>query len=180
MRWNFLAAGSVLLILASLTGAEYLGTTISTDGTLLLSGFGEDENGSSVSRVMTVGASQLSRIISGEESRVGLSVQGTGPLLFSDYSTGRAESPPEPVCVFLTSDRRVPGIGSDKSLMYTSGILGHGTYVMSRVTGPGLSGETLVNGSGLMLLGSGTDGNRTAGSSGFVSGNMTVYDSVRL
>ncbi|HWQ64879.1 MAG TPA: hypothetical protein VN429_10720 [Methanospirillum sp.] len=177
MRWTFLAYGSVLLILTSLTGAEYLGTTISTDGTLLLSGSGEDTNGSFASMVMTVGVSELSRIINREESGIGLSVRGSGPVLFSDYSTGKSISPVTPVCIFLKSNRLNP---DSQAELYTSGILEHGTYTMSRVSGPGLTGETLVNGSGLMILGSGLQGNDTAGSSGFVSGNMTVHDLVRF
>ena len=176
MRWNYPAFGSLLLILASFTGAEYLGTTISTDGTLLLSGSGGDANGSYASRVMTVGASELSRIIHGEESGVGLSVHAAGPVLFSDYTTGTTSSPATPLCVFLTADRTQTGSRAD---LFTSGILGHGTYTMTRITDPGLSGETLVNGTGIMLLGSGTEGNDTARAAGFVSGNMTVHDLAR-
>ncbi|MDD1730470.1 MAG: hypothetical protein LUQ50_15555 [Methanospirillum sp.] len=177
MRLNYLALGSLLLILASFTGAEYLGTTISTDGTLLLSGSGENPNGSFASRVMTVGVSELSRIITGEESGIGLSVQGAGPVLFSDYTTGTTLPPAAPVCVFLTADRIHAGNRAD---LFTSGILGHGTYTMTRVPGPGLSGETLVNGTGIALLGSGAEGNDTTRSAGFVSGNMTVHDLVRF
>nr|WP_319537818.1 hypothetical protein [uncultured Methanospirillum sp.] len=177
MRWNYLATGSVLLILASLTGAEYLGTTISTDGTFHLYGAGEDENGSFVSRVMAVGTSELSRIITGEDSGIGLSVHGTGPVLFSDYTTKDRVYPATPACVFLTADRiNAPG----RSHMYTSGILERGTYTMSRVTDPDLVGESLINGTGFIILESGSEGNSTSESAGFVSGNMTVHDQVML
>lgn len=177
MRWNVLTLGSLFVILASLTGAEYLGTTISTDGTILLSGSGEDANGSFASRVMTGGVSELTRIINGDESGVELSVKGAGPVLFSDYTTGKSVSPLSSVCVFLTRDQVTGGSRSD---LFTSGILEHGVYTMSRVSGPGLSGETLVNGTGLMILESKILGNDTSGSRGFVSGNMTVHDLVRL
>ncbi len=172
MRWNYLLSGSLFLILASLTGAEYLGTTISTDGVMMLTGTGEDTNGSFSSRIMTVGASELSRII-GEQSGIGMSVHGEGPLLFSDYTTGRVSPDSGHTCVFLTPDRSNEAGRAD---LFTSGILGHGTYTMTRVPISGLSGETLVNGTGFMLLGSGSDGNETMRSTGFVSGNMTVHD----
>lgn len=177
MRRCALALGSLFMILASLTGAEYLGTTISTDGTILLSGSGEDENGSFASRVMTKGVSELSRIINREESGVGISVQGAGPVLFSDYTSGKSVSPLTPVCVFLT---KVPVTGDSHDDLFTSGILEHGVYTMNRIPGPGLSGETLVNGTGLMIFGSEIQKNDTSGSRGFVSGNMTVHDLVSL
>ncbi|PWR69704.1 hypothetical protein [Methanospirillum lacunae] len=177
MRRCALVLGSLFVILASLTGAEYLGTTISTDGTILLSGSGEDANGSFASRVITVGVSELSRIITGEESGVGISVTGAGQALFSDYTTGNSVSPLTPVCVFLTRDSVT---GDSRADLFTSGILEHGVYTMSRVSGSGLSGETLVNGTGLMILGSEIQGNDTTGSEGFVSGNMTIHDLVRL
>jgi hypothetical protein len=177
MRWKLLALGSLFMILASLTGAEYLGTTISIDGTLLLSGSGEDANGSFASRVMAGGVSELTRIINREDSGIGISVKGAGPALFSDYTTGKSVSPLTPVCVFLTEDKIA---GGSHANLNTSGILEHGVYTMNRIPGPGLSGETLVNGTGLMILGSRIQGNSTAGSTGFGSGNMTVHDLIRL
>ncbi|HWQ64627.1 MAG TPA: hypothetical protein VN429_09450 [Methanospirillum sp.] len=176
MRWNYLATGSVLLILASLTGAEYLGTTISTDGTVHLCGSGEDANGSFVSRVMTVGSSELSRIITGEDSGTLMSVHGTGPVLFSDYTTKDRVSPAPLACVFLVDRNNA----ESRSHMFASGILERGSYTMSRVSYPDLLGESLINGSGFILLESGSEGNTTSGSEGFVSGNMTVHDTVRL
>jgi len=59
MQWNHLLAGSLLLILASFTGAEYLGTTISTDGVVMLTGSDEISNGSVASRIMAVGSSEM-------------------------------------------------------------------------------------------------------------------------
>jgi len=175
MQWNHLLAGSLLLILASLTGAEYLGTTISTDGVVMLTGSDQDGNGSFASRIMAVGASELSRII-GDEGGIGMTVQGNGPLLFSDHTTGTTPAQLGQACVFLTPDR----INADShTVLEASGILGHGTYAMTRMPGSGLTGETQVNGSGIMLLRSGSYGNKTTRSTGFVSGNMTLYDLTR-
>ncbi|WP_319579486.1 hypothetical protein [uncultured Methanospirillum sp.] len=175
MQWNHLLAGSLLLILASLTGAEYLGTTISTDGVVILTGSDQDGNGSVASRIMAIGTSELSRII-GDEGGIGMTVQGRGPLLFSDHTTGTTPTQLGQACVFLTPDR----INADsRANLDASGILSSGIYAMTRVPGRGISGETLVNGSGIMLLRSGSDGNRTTRSTGFVSGNMTLHDLTR-
>jgi len=174
MRWNYLASGSVLLILASLTGAEYLGTTISTDGSFHLCETGEDANGSFASQVMAVGASELSRIITGDKPGALISVKGSGPVLFSDYTTHDRESRAAPTCVFLgeRDDEK------SRSHMYVSGILEHGTYTMSRESDPNLIGESLINGSGFVLLESEDKGDIRYGSEGFVSGNMTVHDRI--
>ena len=174
MRWNYLASGSVLLILASLTGAEFLGTTISTDGTVLLSGSGEDPGGSFASRIMAAGASELSRFI--EDEQEAISVQGSGPVLFSDYTTEDRISPGTPACVFLGDQSDA----ADRTHLHASGILKPGTYTMSRVSYPDLDGESWINGSGFILLDAGSEGNTTYRSAGFVSGNMTVHDHVRL
>jgi len=175
MQWNHLLAGSLLLILASFTGAEYLGTTISTDGVVMLTGSDEISNGSAVSRIMAVGTSELSRFI-GDDGGIGMTVQGRGPLLFSDHTTGTVSYPSDLACVFLTPDR----INADnRAELDASGILNSGIYTITRMPGSGLSGETLVNGTGIMLFGSGADGNRTTRSAGFVSGNMTLHDLTR-
>ncbi len=174
MQWHYLVSGSVLLILASLTGAEYLGTTISTDGTVHLCGSGEDSNGSFASRIITVGASELSRILTGDKPGIGLSVQGSGPVLFSDYAANDRISPARPTCVFLVD----PDTGSRRSHMEVSGILKSGSYTMSRVSDPDLFGESLMNGNGFIRLESGDESDTSSGSEGFVSGNMTVHDRV--
>ncbi|HWQ65257.1 MAG TPA: hypothetical protein VN372_00125 [Methanospirillum sp.] len=62
-----------------------------------------------------------------------------------------------------------------ESELYSMGILSKGRYTTSRVAGPGLTGGMDVNGSGMMSFGFHMVGNSTMRSSGFVSGNMTIY-----
>ena len=79
-------------------------------------------------------------------------------------------------CAFLDtpSDQQV-----GEASLYLSGIVGPGEYDSSRTIGGGLVGETAVNGSGLVLLGSERSGNRSLNSHGVITGNMSVRDLVR-
>jgi hypothetical protein len=67
----------------------------------------------------------------------------------------------------------------DEASVYSSGIISQGEYITSRVIGEGLSGETGLNGTGLLVFGSQEEGNRTISGHGFVSGNMSVKDLVQ-
>ncbi|PWR70959.1 hypothetical protein [Methanospirillum lacunae] len=73
--------------------------------------------------------------------------------------------------------------GVERSLgdasVYVSGILRKGEYDSSRVIGSGLSGETRVNGSGLLAFGFQGTRNRAMIIRGFVPGNMSVQDHFR-
>lgn len=60
MNWKFILSGSIFLILAVFVGADYVSTSISTDGTMMIASSGDNENGSFASRVMTVDQYQLS------------------------------------------------------------------------------------------------------------------------
>lgn len=178
MNWSFIFLGCLFLVLAGLTGADYASTSISTDGGLMLASVGNCDNGSFASRVMTVDQSEISRSVSGGDTlETDLSVKGSGPVLVSDYASGKTWSIlDKAACVFLTDARMQPVQSSE---LYFTGVVDTGRYKASRVVGPGLAGGTEVNGSGMMNFGSHTVGNNTLRSSGFAFGNMTVRDFVR-
>ncbi len=177
MKGGFLVAGIICLLFAVVSGAGYIATTISTDGSAFLSTSGSDINGSFTSRALTVDASRLARTVSGDEIESELVVSGTGPVLVSDFASAIMREPDiRERCMFLTA-------GGDRPLgeasVYTSGILHGGEYELSRDIGADLSGETRVNGSGLVAFGFQGFGNRSLVSRGFVSGNMTMQDLFR-
>ncbi len=93
MKKDCVAVGLVCLILAGLAGADYLATSISTDGTAMLATSGSDLNGSFVSRVMGVDATRMVRTVSGDENEQDLAVSGTGPVLVSDFASMLVKSP---------------------------------------------------------------------------------------
>ncbi len=178
MKTLLLVAGSICLVLAGLACADYLATTISTDGSVMLATAGSDENGSFVSRAMALDSTQVSRSVSGEEEmRSDLTVRGSGPILFSDSTFGILKRPDiRDICEFFS----IPyDHDTGEAFVYSSGILKGGNYSIMRSTGSDLFGMTTVNGSGMVLLGSQTYGNRSMESRGFVSGNMSVSDLVR-
>lgn len=177
MNWKLLVSGVTFLVLAGLVGADFVSTTITTDGTALLATSGTTENGSYASRLMTVEPSEVSRSLSGGESLESeVSVKGSGPILVSDYASGKyAQLPDRFACLFSEQMKKQ----EQESELFTMGILNKGSYAASRVIGPGLTGGTDVNGSGMMSLGSQTVGNKTMRSSGFVAGNMTIRDFVK-
>ena len=177
MNWKLLVSGGMFLVLAALVGADYLSTTISTDGSFMLASSGQTGNGTYASRVMAEDTSEISRSMSGGETlETGVTVKSSGPILVSDYASGKFASLPDSLaCVFSEQMKR----SEQESELYTMGILNKGSYAASRVVGPGLTGGTDVNGSGMMSLGSHTVGNNTMRSSGFVTGNMTIRDFVR-
>ena len=177
MNWIFLVSGGLFLVLAGLVGADYLSTSIVTDGSFVLASSGQTANGSYASRVMAADSSEITRSMTGGESLVSdLSVKSSGPVLVSDYASGKSALTPDSLaCVFI---RHIQG-QEEESELYSMGILNKGNYAASRVVGPGLTGGLDVNGSGMMSFGSQKFGNDTLRSSGFVSGNLTVRDFVK-
>ncbi|PKL60174.1 MAG: hypothetical protein CVV33_04040 [Methanomicrobiales archaeon HGW-Methanomicrobiales-4] len=179
MKVGYIIAGLVVLMLSGLTGIDYMSTSISTDGTCMLAGFGHTDNGTYASRVMTVDQSEISRsILAGEGLETDISIRGTGPVLVSEYASGRSVPLPDTIaCVFLDEMEKQ---AAQRSEMYAAGILNKGTYTSSRVLGTGLTGGTDVNGSGMLDFGSRIGGNTPVGSRGFVAGNMTVRDFLKF
>ena len=182
MKKEFIIAGAICLILAGLAGAEYLSTAISTDGCVMLTTAGSDENGSFASRAMALDAADLHRSVSGDaDTQSDLVVRSQGPLLFSDYASALWKRPDlKSMCSLLfTPDNQ----DHREALTFSSGIVRQGEYLTSRVIGGGLSGETSLNGTGLLAFGSQGEGegegNRSVSGHGFVSGNMSVRDLVR-
>ncbi len=177
MNWIFLISGFLFLVLAGLVGTDYLSTAITTDGSFVLASSGQTENGSYASRVMAADASEITRSITGGENLVSdLSVKSSGPVLVSDYASGKSSLIPDSLaCVFI---RHIQG-QEEESELYSMGILNKGNYAASQVVGPGLTGGLDVNGSGMMSFGSQKIGNDTLRSSGFVSGNLTIRDIVK-
>ncbi len=179
MNWKFILSGGMFLVLAGLAGADYVSTSISTDGTLMLASSGHTDNGTYASRVMTVDQSELSRSMTGGETfDTDISVKGDGPILVSEYASGKGKYTLSDTiaCVFLDEMEKQ---AAQKSELYTAGILNKGTYTTSRIIGESLTGGTEVNGSGMLDFGSHTVGNNTMRSRGFVAGNMTVRDFVK-
>jgi len=124
-----------------------------------------------------VDAVRLVRTVSGNDE-YDLAISGSGPVLVSDVASAVLKSNEvRDRCVFLDDEGERP-VG--EASVYTSGILHGGEFDVSRAIGPDLSGETLVNGSGLMAFGSFVSGNRSLRSRGFVSGNLTVEDLFRF
>ncbi len=179
MNTRYILAGIICLIFTGLVGADLIATTISSDGSVMLTTSGDDANGSFSSRAMTLETAQVSRSVTGEEKMDALiAVSGKGPVIFSEYASGISALPDtRPVCTFL--DTQPYTKGSDSS-MYLSGILSGGEYQVSRTMGTGLEGETGVNGSGLLLFGSASANNRSLRTHGFVTGNMSVRDVARF
>lgn len=177
MNWKFILSGGMFLVLAGLAGADYVSTSISTDGTLMLASFGHTDNGSYASRVMTVDQSEISRSMTEDESlEADMTVKGSGPILVSDYASAKSVNFAKSLsCVFADYVNRV----EQESELYSAGILNKGTYTTSRVIGPGLTGGLEVNGSGMMSFGSQKVGNSTMRSYGFTAGNMTLRDFVQ-
>ncbi|MDD1729998.1 MAG: hypothetical protein LUQ50_13125 [Methanospirillum sp.] len=175
--WKMLT-GVICLLGVGLMGADYLATTITTDGSVMLATSGSDENGSFASRTMALDSSQVSRTVSGsDELNTDLTVRGAGPVLLSEYASAILHQPGiNELCVFF--DHTQDQTTNDAS-MYLSGIIDPGGYELSRTIGSGLSGTSQVNGTGMILLGSQNSQNRTLESHGFVSGNLTVKDLVR-
>jgi len=175
--WCFIA-GMLFLLIAGLAGADYLSTTISSDGSVMLASAGSDENGSLASRVMTLDAAKITRSMTGDSDlHSDLLVVGAGPFLISDVASGFVKAK-ELVsgCVFLDNagDHRV-----GESSVYATGIMQKGEYDASRSIGSDLIGLTAVNGSGMMMLGTQRSDNKSLFSRGFVTGNMSIHDFVR-
>lgn len=179
MNRNNILTGIMFLVLASLAGADYVSTSITTDGTMVLASSGHDENGSYASRVMTSDDSDLSRTLTGgEKLSSDVAVKGAGPILVSDYADAVHYTIPDNLaCVFLNHAEKQP---VQRSNLYTGGILNRGSYITSRESGAsGLTGGTDANGSGMIDLGSQTVGNTSLSTRGFVAGNITVRDFVK-
>lgn len=181
MNGKVRVAGLVCCVLAGMAGADFIATSLRSDGAVLLSSSGSDENGSVSSRVMAVDEAQVIRSLAGRDDLVSdLVVHGTGPVLFSEYAeyvasiSGRPD--PQAACSFL--DQLVPGPGGG-AFQYVTGIVQAGDIESSRVVGEGLAVTVGANGSGMVLFGSAVSGNRTLQSHGFVAGNLSVQDRIR-
>ncbi len=176
--WGIMAGVAFILGLG-LIGTDYLATTITTDGSVMLATSGSDGNGSFASRTMALDSSRVSRSVSeSDELNTDLTVRGTGPILLSEYTSSIVHQPGiSELCAFLDNptDRKTDGAS-----MYLSGIIDPGEYELTRTLGTGLAGTSLVNGTGMLILGSQSNGNRSLESHGFVSGNMSVKDLVRF
>lgn len=178
MDGRLVISGIVCLILAGLTGVDVVSTTINTDGSAMMTTAGSDENGSFASRAMVLDDARISRTVSSDEEMVsGMVLRSRGPALLTDYAESMMRSlNPGAACAFLEK----PGDHVvQKSSLSVSGIVHDGEIDASRTIDSGLSGMTTVNGSGLLLFGSQSDGNRSLVSRGFVTGNMSVADLVR-
>ncbi|QXO95910.1 hypothetical protein KSK55_05860 [Methanospirillum purgamenti] len=96
MNWIFLVSGGLILVFSGLVGADYLSTSILTDRSFVLASSGQTENGSYASRVMAADASEITRSMTGGESLVSdLSVKSSGPVLVSDYASGKSALIPD-------------------------------------------------------------------------------------
>nr|WP_319537628.1 hypothetical protein [uncultured Methanospirillum sp.] len=178
MKEEYLALGLICLVISGLAGAEYLVTTISTDGSVMLTSAGSDANSSFVSRVMASDRSEVHRSVSGSvETESDLSIRSAGPVLFSDFASSIWKgSDLNKVCALLRSQDD-PNDGAVSA--YSSGIIRKGEVDTVRQVGSGLFGQTSVNGTGLLVLGSQSESNRSRVNRGFVSGNMSVQDLFR-
>lgn len=177
MKGEYCALALICLVISGLAGADYLATTISTDGSVMLTSAGSDLNGSFASRVMASDRAEVHRSVSGSETESDLTVRSSGPMLFSDFASAIwKRSDLNKVCTLLVGqDDQDEGEVS----VYSSGIIRRGEVDTVRQVGSGLSGQTSVNGTGLLVLGSQSERNRSLGSRGFVSGNMSVQDLFR-
>lgn len=177
MKGEYCALALICLVISGLAGADYLATTISTDGSVMLTSAGSDANGSFASRVMASDRAEVHRSVSeSDETESDLSVRSSGPMLFSDFASAIWKgSNLNKVCTLLAGQDD-PSDGEVS--VYSSGII-KGEVDTVRQVGSGLSGQTSVNGTGLMVLGSQSERNRSLGSRGFISGNMSVQDLFR-
>lgn len=177
MKKEFIIAGALCLIFAGFAGAEYLSTAISTDGCVMLTTTGSDENGSFAQREMALDATDLHRSVrGGADMESDLAVRSAGPLLFSDYAAALWNSDLPGMCSLIFSPE---SRDRQRASAYSSGIIRQSEYVTSRSIGEGLSGLTSLNGTGLMVFGSQGETNQTIAGHGFVSGNMSVRDLIR-
>ncbi|HWQ65900.1 MAG TPA: hypothetical protein VN372_03400 [Methanospirillum sp.] len=178
MNSNFVLAGAMCLILAGMAGGDYVVTSIITDGSAMLSSVGSDENDSHASRIMTVDNSVIVGSLSGRESiESDVSVRGSGPILISDYTSSLQSLRGTPIACSFIEQNKVRLLG--RSDMFTSGILSRGSYQASRSAGSDLLGSTEMNGTGMVVLGSQSQGNRTWNTRSFVFGNMSARDFVQ-
>ena len=178
MKGEYLALALICLAILGLAGADYLATTISTDGSVMLASAGSDANGSFASRVMASDRAEVHRSVSGsDETESDLTIRSAGPMLFSDFASVILKgSDLNKVCtLFAGQDDRNDGEVS----VYSSGII-KGEVDTVRQVGSGFSGQTSVNGTGLLVFGSQSESNRSLENRGFVSGNMSVQDLFRF
>jgi hypothetical protein len=150
MNWGYILTGCCLLILAGALNADFVSTTISTDGSFLMASSGTDHNGTYTAHVKGVGDSKASRVISGDDAlETDLTAVSSGPLLLSDYASSMsvAQKMDNLKCVFTEIVDRGPVSHAE---MTTAGILDHGgNYTISRLTSSsGLTGLTSITGAG--------------------------------
>ncbi len=179
MDGRMIAAGLVCVILAGLVAADLVSTTISTDGSVMISTSGGDENHSFASRALALDTSRVNRMVeTGEDTVSDLIIRSQGPALFSEYGVSVMNGPDvSSRCAFVDLPRTRE---SDRISQYVSGILQHGEVDTSQKLSTTISGMTTVNGTGMVLLGSDKQGNQTFTSRAFISGNMSVSDLVRM
>ncbi len=178
MKGEYCALALICLVISGLAGADYLAMTVKTDGSVMLASAGSDPNGSFVSRVLASDRAEVHRSVSGsDETESDLTIRSAGPVLFTDFASSIWRgSDLNRVCALLQhqddqSDR--------EASVYSSGIIRKGEVDTVRLVGGGLSGQTSVNGTGLLVLGSQSERNRSVQNRGFVSGNMSVQDLFR-
>ncbi|WP_409199196.1 hypothetical protein [Methanospirillum lacunae] len=171
-RWALIAVACLLL--AGPLCADLIATTISTDGSVMLKTSASDENGSFTSRILSRDESQVTRT-AGDDNGLyeDLAVRGSGQTLFSEYADALLSTRGiKTICAFLDT----PDTHEGNAAAYSSGIVQGGGYASSRTISQGLSGRTAANGTGLIFLGSESQGNRSFKTGGFISGNLSVED----
>ncbi len=164
----------VCLLLTGTLCADLIATSISTDGSVMLKTFGSDENGSFTSLILSDDESQVTRTVGDDNGlHEDLTVSGSGQTIFSEYADALlSTSTIKGICAFLDPSHE----NERDAAAYSSGIIQDGGYTSSRTINQELSASTAVNGTGLIFLGSDSEGNRTFKTTGFVSGKMSVED----
>lgn len=93
MNWRFIVVGGLFLVLAGLIGADYISTSITTDGSFLLASSGQTENGTYASRVMATDTAEITHAMTRDDSLTAdVSVTSAGPIQVSDYASGKSVS----------------------------------------------------------------------------------------
>jgi hypothetical protein len=67
MNWGYILTGFCLLILTGALNADFVSTTISTEGSFLMASSGNDQNETYAAHVMGVDDSKAGRVISGDD-----------------------------------------------------------------------------------------------------------------
>ena len=90
MNWRFIVVGGLFLVLAGLIGADYISTSITTDGSFLLASSGQTENGTYASRVMATDTAEITHAMTRDDSLTAdVSVTSAGPIRYLIMHQGR-------------------------------------------------------------------------------------------